>query len=94
MLEPYQGEQKIKAQIQSGFASIKQKSTLVGLRLVADATIILGGQRLEMEKGQKAYFEEEVLYANDWSKKKLKCDGIEEEFIMADFSFVRGFSDE
>lgn len=93
MLEPYQGEQKIQAQVKSGFAQIKQKSTLVGLKLVADARIILGGQLLLAKRGQIAYFEEEILYASDWAKKKLKCDGIEEEFIMADFNFVRGFSE-
>lgn len=89
VLESYKGDKKIKAEVSSGFAKISQKSSLIGLKLLAPAVIFMGGEKMEFKKGQIAYFEEETLFAGNWSKKLLDCDAFEEKFILADFANVR-----
>ena len=88
-LEPYEGSGKIEAQVSSGFATVKQKTTLVGLRLLADVRIIQNGSILLcVGKGAKIYFTEETLHAAAWSKKTYECAAIEGKFILAEPSQV------
>jgi len=89
ILKPYTGEKRLKAEVSSGFARVAQKSNLVGLEVLVGASIILNGAQVQIDKGAVAYFEEEVLYSQDWSKKKFTADFIEEEFVIADYSNVR-----
>jgi len=89
MLEPYQGSNKIKAEVSSGFAKISQKGTLVGLKLLADANISYGGNELSLKKGQTVYFEEEHLHSNKWSKMLYECKDMDFKFVMGDFGQVR-----
>ena len=88
-VEPYKGEKKIKAEVSGGFARIKQKSSLVGLKVLADALVSVGEKTVEIKKGQTAYFEEETVYASKWATMQMECDKIEEKFAIADFSLVR-----
>ena len=92
ILEPYKGEHKVKANVQHGFATIKQKSNLVGLKLLADAKLTQGNSTFLVPRGTVAYFEEEVLYSQEWPRKRLSCDELKEEFVIGDYSQVRGFS--
>ena len=85
LLKPYTGEKKARANISGGFATISQKTTLVGLVLMADFEMTSG---VKLEKGSKVYFSEEVLYANDWSKTLHECDGIDGKFILAPFGSI------
>lgn len=89
ILKPYKGERKLKAEVSGGFARVSQKTKLVGLELLATSTVILNGAQITLDKGSVAYFEEEVLYAQDWSKKVFTSDFIDEEFIVADYAHVR-----
>jgi hypothetical protein len=84
ILEPYKGKGKAEAQVTSGFASIKQKSTLVGLKLLADGKVAIGKDMVDVKKGQTVFFSEEVLHASDWSKKTFNIEGSEEKFIIAE----------
>ena len=85
MLEPYKGSKKIEGVVKSGFATIKQKSTLVGLKIMADARIPLGREQfIEVKKGQIAYYPEEILHASDWSTKLYNLNGSEEQFVLGE----------
>lgn len=84
ILEPYKGKGKIEAQVNSGFASIKQKSTLIGLKLLADGKVSIGKDMVDVKKGQTIFFPEEILHAHDWSKKTFNLEGSEEKFIIAE----------
>lgn len=84
ILEPYKGSGKIEGNVRSGYATIKQKDTLVGLTLLADGRVIIGKDMLEVKKGQKVYFSEEILHASPWSKKTYHLEGKEEQFILAE----------
>lgn len=89
ILEPYKGSRKIEANTSSGFATIKQKSTLIGLKALIDAQITSsGGKDVKIKKNSTVFFEEEVLYSSAWAKKTYQCDGIEDKFIIADYSQV------
>lgn len=89
ILEPYKGKGKVEAQINSGFASIKQKSTLIGLKLLSDGNVAMGREMfIEVKKGQIAYFPEEILHAHDWAKKTFNLEGSEEKFIIAEAAYV------
>jgi hypothetical protein len=84
ILEPYKGKGKAEAEVKSGFASIKQKSTLVGLKLLADGRVTIGKDMVDVKKGQVVFFPEEVLHIHDWSKKTYNLEGGEERFIIAE----------
>lgn len=84
ILEPYKGKGKIEAQVNSGFASIKQKSTLIGLKLLADGRVAIGKDMLELKKGQTVYFSEEILHSQEWAKKTFNLEGSEDKFILAE----------
>lgn len=89
ILEPYKGAKKIESKgVSTGYATIKQKSTLVGLKLLADGKVAIGKDMVDVKKGQKVYFSEEILHASDWSKKVYNLDGSEEMFILAEASYV------
>lgn len=88
VLEPYKGRGKIEAQVSSGFATVKQKTNLVGLRLLEDANVIYGTERYTVPKGSKVYFTEETLHSSPWAKKVFTSDFMKEQFILAEPSAV------
>jgi hypothetical protein len=57
---------------------------LVGLEIVADAKVVYGNMESDIKKGQIAYFQEEMLFGQEWSRMTMTCDGIEGDFIIAD----------
>lgn len=89
ILEPYKGDGKIKASVNSGFAQIKQKSTLIGLKVLADASINAANSSFEITKGSTVYIEEEVLHTQDWSKRTYETEDIDGKFIMVDYHYIR-----
>ena len=70
--------------ISSGFASIKQKSTLIGLKLLADGKVVIGKDMIDVKKGQTVFFSEEILHSHDWAKKTFNFEGSEDKFIIAE----------
>lgn len=93
--EPYKGTKKIESRVSSGFASIKQKSTLVGLKVLSDGRFTLGSLSLDVKKGQIAYFKEDVLCSQDWPTKVFTCQSeqLKEGFILAEPSHLVMLSD-
>jgi len=87
LLKPYEGDRKIKATVSGGFATVTQKSTLVGLEVLADFNRETEGSPL-IKKGDMVYFQEELLYASEWARKTYDCPSIEEKFIIADIGSV------
>lgn len=88
MLEPYKGKGKLESRVTSGFATVKQKDTLVGLKLLADGRVVIGKDMLEVKKGQTVYFSEEILHAHDWAKKTFNLENSDERFIIAEAAHV------
>lgn len=93
MLEPYTGVNKIQGVGEkTGFVTVKQKSTLVGLKLMADGKVPIGKDMIEVKKGQTAYFTEEMLHASDWSKKVFTIEGKDDKFILGESLHVVAIS--
>ena len=88
ILEPYKHEGKIKANTTSGFASIVQKSKLVGLKLIVNANITRGVDSVMLSAGTVIYFEEEILHTQAWSQKTYESDIYELKFIIAPASYM------
>ena len=88
LLKPYTGDRKVKATVSGGFATVTQKSTLVGLELVADFQYNTPHHSERVEKGSIVYFQEEILYSSEWARKTYECNSIEEKFIIADIGSV------
>ncbi len=88
ILEPYKDSGKIEARVTSGYATIKQKSTLIGLKLLADGKLSIGKDMIEVKKGQVVFFPEDVLHASDWAKKQFNLDGSEEKVILGEASYA------
>mgnify|MGYP001339466927 CR=1 FL=1 len=85
LLTPYASKGKIEANIKSGFATVKQKDTLVGLVAVADGQVLLGQNNLVVvKKGDTVFFPEEILHSHDWAKKTFNLEGSTERFIIAE----------
>lgn len=74
ILKPYEGVRKLEAKVSSGFATVKQKTNLIGLELLVDSE--------DYYKGTILYFLEETLYHRPWSKKVFECSEIEGKFII------------
>ena len=83
LLKPYEGEKKVGAKITGGFATVAQKSNLIGLEVLSDFNRDTEGSPI-IKKGDTVYFSEEILYASDWARKTYECAAIEEKFIIAD----------
>lgn len=88
ILEPYKSTGKAEAKASTGFATIKQKDTLVGLKLLADGKLTIGKDMIEVKKGQTVFFSEEILHAADWAKKQFNLDGSADKFILAEASYA------
>lgn len=86
LLEPYKSDGAIKTQINKGFATTKQKSTLVGLRAIVEGTIYNrdGSVMTTVSPGDFVFFKEEDLHTQSWSKTVFNCEAVEEPFIIAE----------
>lgn len=88
VVEPYKGSNKPVGKVSSGFATVKQKDTLIGLKVLADFTMKTNSSEILIVKGQTVYFSEEVLATHDWAKKTYECDAIEGRFSLAEAAYM------
>lgn len=89
ILKPYEGARKVQAKgVGTGFATVAQKTTLVGLEALASGFIGSGEKRTRVVRGDTVYFPEEILYAHDWSKKVFSSDVVKEPFIIGEAAFA------
>jgi hypothetical protein len=85
VLEPYQHGQGLKEEIRSGFAFVKQKSELFGLKVLAEAKLSDGSY---IPTGSTAYISEELLSTQQWAKNVKSCAGLSEKFILVELKYV------
>lgn len=97
ILTPYTGKTGIRSTGEkTGFASVQQKTNLIGLKLLADAKLELtsGLEHLSIDgvsqtidknllkKGQIVYFREEDLHASSWSTTVFSSDALKGGFVL------------
>ncbi len=88
MLKPYVYTGEIRANVSSGFATVEQKSKMIGLEVLVEAFVTIGQQNIFIPQGSIAYISEETLHTNGWSKKTYTCDSIDNKFILVDFCYI------
>lgn len=88
ILEPYKGSKKLEAEVKKGFATVKARSTLIGLKLIEDAEVILGGTTHTIEKGSVLYFREESLATGETYTKKYTVEGEDGEFVIGNYNDI------
>lgn len=90
LVEPYVSDGAIQSSIKGGFATVKQKSTLVGLKAVTNGTIYYRNSDAAeyVERGDVVYFKEEDLHNGPWAKTVFDCEDIKDKFIVAESSMV------
>lgn len=91
LCEAYGGGKGLKAEVKSGFATVQQKNSLVGLKTLALALVRNGDEILEIPAGSTLYFSEEIIYLHQQYHTALKNDLFEKPAVLADFSHVIGF---
>ena len=85
--EPYTGGKGVKAVVSSGFASVK-RSQLVGLKVLVDATVLVGTEALNILKGSTIYITEEHLTVHDKYHHPMENAAIGAPFVVAEFAHV------
>lgn len=84
ILEIYK-KSELRSKISNGFASIDQKTTLKGLKVLVETKLNDGTL---IRKNSLAYIKEELLHTQVWAQKPLECEAIGQSFIIVDISFV------
>lgn len=87
ILETYKKD-GLQATVSKGFASVQQKVSLKGLKVLMDAQIVLHGTMQFIPAGSTAYIKEEKLHSSEWALKPLRCDTLPMEFIVVDATHV------
>ena len=88
VVETYKGTREIRKTIVNGFATISQKTNLVGLLVLMEAKL---GDGTVVPAGSIAYIREEILFSGAFAKKVLECDFLKVPFIVAErenFDFI------
>lgn len=83
--EPYVSKGAIESEIKKGMAFVKQKSKVIGLKILMEAKI---DEKTTLPKGFLVYILEEVLHTQTNYQKPLTCDAIKEPFVLVDFGHV------
>jgi hypothetical protein len=85
ILEPYQQGQGLKEEVRNGFAYVKQKTQVVGLKLLAEARLEDGNY---LPVGSTVYISEELLTTQPWAKNVRNSPGLGKPFIVVEMKFV------
>jgi len=76
---------ELRSKISNGFATIDQKSTLKGLRVLVEGKL---GDGTIVRKDSIAYIREEALHTQQWAQKHLECELIGQPFLIVDANFI------
>jgi hypothetical protein len=82
--KPYQGTRKLESQVKSGFATVKQKTSVIGLETLVSFSF----PELEVPKGSTIYVSEEILFGQYGMNKVMECSDIEGPFIIVNLSHI------
>lgn len=85
LCEPYISKGAIESEVKKGMAFVKQKSKVVGLKVLIDAQI---DENIIIKKGSFVYVLEEILHNQTSYQKPLTADVINEPFVVIDFGHV------
>lgn len=76
---------ELRSKVTNGFATIDQKSTLKGLRVLVEGKLNDG---TIVRRDSIAYIREESLHTQAWAQKSLECELFKQPFLIVDANFV------
>lgn len=85
IVEPYLGKRKIEATVNKGLATVKQRGTVVGLKVLVDARI---SDTQIIKKDSVVFLNEKYLYENQNVLTPMECDSIEGSFIILSVGYI------
>jgi hypothetical protein len=89
IVEAYVSDRALKTKEVNGFASIVQKISLKGMKVLVEARVNDGKQLCSViRKGDLVYIREELLHTCEWAKKNYESDAIEGKFMIVDLAHV------
>ena len=88
IVETYKEDRGLKATVQNGFAMVAQKVSVKGLKLLADATFVIGNETQTYLAGSTVYIKEGLLQSAPWAKVAFTSDAIEGEFMIVDATYI------
>jgi hypothetical protein len=89
IVETYKEDRALKSKVQNGFATIEQKSQLVGLKALADGLLTAAqGESQYVAKGDVVYIREALLRDAAWAKVSFTADLIEGNFMIVESQYV------
>lgn len=86
MCEPYKNKNAIRTEIRGGFATVVQKNTLTGLKVLANADL----GKFQIPEGAMIYVQEELLHDSAFTKKVYKNES-DVEFILIPANIIVGY---
>lgn len=85
LCEPYISKRKIEATVHKGLATVKQKGTVIGLKVLVEARI---SDTLSIKKGSTVFVHEKFLHENQSILTPMESEGVEGSFILLNAGYV------
>lgn len=85
IVEAYKTDKSLQAKVQSGFATVAQKTALKGLKVLVRTTLSDGR---EVPAGSIVYIKEQLLHNQPWATAPLDCESIKGQFIVVEKNFI------
>lgn len=83
ILKPYTKTKELKqTQVVTGLAIMANKVGVEPLELLVDTVVTIGDTNVELPKGSKIYFTEEMLTVQQWPRKIFESEGFEGGFVV------------
>ena len=86
-VELYVSSNKVRPNVNRGFATTDQKGKMVGLKVLLPARIEIGSKVEVIKPGWMVYFPEELLHTQ-LCKFTYECEAIEGRFMLVDFHHI------
>jgi hypothetical protein len=83
--ETYKEDRTLRTKVSSGFATVEQKSRVIGLTVLVGAKLANGDY---VPAGSKAYVKEKLLRDSPMFKESFEADTLSERFLVVDITLV------
>lgn len=89
ILKPYTKTKELRqTQVVTGLAIMANKVGVEPLELLVDTIVVIGDTNVELSKGSKIYFTEEMLTVQQWPRKVFEAEGFGGGFVIGNIKDV------
>lgn len=89
ILKPYTKTKELKqTQVVTGLSIMANKVGVEPLELLVDTMVTIGDTNIQLPKGSKIYFTEEMLTVQQWPRKVFELEGFEGGFVIGNIKDV------